>query len=97
MMLLKDITLVWLQRIFLSKKASTTMKFCPCCKDYFCYTDSLSLFTQLGLKVHQMDVKSAFLHGDPTREIYEGRQSCLLIEKILIWFEIGPQGLVLEE
>ena len=44
-----------------------------------------------------MDVKSAFLHGDPTREIYEGRQSCFPIEKILIWFEIVLQGLVLEE
>ena len=44
-----------------------------------------------------MDVKSAFLHGDPIGEIYEGRQSCFPIEKILIWFEIGPQGLLLEE
>ena len=44
-----------------------------------------------------MDVKSAFIHGDLTGQIYEGRQSCFLTEKILIWFEIGPQGLVLEE
>ena len=44
-----------------------------------------------------MDVKSAFLHGDPTGEIYEGCQYFFPTEKILIWFEIAPQGVVLEE
>ena len=39
-----------------------------------------------------MDVKSTFLHGDPTGEIYEGRQSCFPIEKTRIWFEMGPQA-----
>ena len=44
-----------------------------------------------------MDVKIAFIHRDLTGETYKGHQSYLSIEKILIWLEIGPQGLVLEE
>jgi hypothetical protein len=30
----------------------------------------LSLVAHFGWEVHQMDVKSAFLHGDLTKEIY---------------------------
>ena len=30
----------------------------------------LAIANQLDLEVHQMDVKTAFLHGDPDNEIY---------------------------
>jgi hypothetical protein len=44
----------------------------------------LSLATRFGWLIHQMDVKSAFLHGDLAKEIYMEQPLSFMIDSTLV-------------
>jgi hypothetical protein len=62
----------------------------------------LSLAARFGWKIHQMDVKSAFLHGDLSEEIFMEQPPGFVIDSNLVlstqevslWFEASSQSLV---
>ena len=45
----------------------------------------LSLITHFGWLIHQMDVKSLFLHGDLDEEFYMEKHIGFMIDSILIF------------
>ena len=56
----------------------------------------LAIVASKRLKVHHMDVKSAFLHGDLEEEIYM-KQPEGFIEEIIVWTQTSPKGMVLHD
>jgi hypothetical protein len=64
----------------------------------------LSLAASLDLEIEQMDVKTAFLHGDLEEEIYmeqpkdfsvKGKKGYVCrLKKSLLWFKAGTQTVV---